>query len=107
MSSPSAQYIRIYDQTVKYVREWADPEHKVQFVGLALENPAAYDFYTQFLNASNHLPDTPLGQPHPALNSATNPLHSYDRCAHHRCIPLLCCLRRLDVLPPLRPAHVA
>ena len=45
----------------QYVRQYADPEHKVKFVGLALEDPTAWDYYRTFLNASNHAPGTPLG----------------------------------------------
>ena len=78
-------YIRIYDQTVKYIRQWADPQHKVQFVGLALEDPTAYDQYTTFLNISNHIPGTPLGPPH-SLTS----LHHISPLCSHRPHPNLC-----------------
>ena len=53
-------YTCIYDQAAKWVREWADPDHSIKFVGLAEEDPTRYDDYRYFLNASNHLPGTPL-----------------------------------------------
>ena len=91
------RYTCIYDQAVKYVRLWADPDNTMQFVGsvhsavdaspalsalsagavpliivccclcvrvcvlrLAEEDPTRYDDYAYFLNASNHLPGTPI-----------------------------------------------
>ena len=88
------RYTCIYDQAVKYVKLWADPDNTMQFVGsvhrssdtsspstpsamllisvccclcacvrvfrLAEEDPTLYDDYTYFLNASNHLPGTPI-----------------------------------------------
>ena len=53
-------YTCIYDQAVKWIRQWADPDNSIQFVGLAEEDPTRYDDYRYFLNASNHLPDTPI-----------------------------------------------
>ena len=53
-------YTCIYDQVVKYVREYADPKHQIEFVGIAAAYANHYAYYTYFLNASNHLPGTPL-----------------------------------------------
>ena len=53
-------YICIYDKVVKYVRQYADPDHRIEFVGLAELDAAQFNDYVVFLNASNHAPDTPL-----------------------------------------------
>lgn len=53
-------YICIYDAAQKWVREMADPEHKIEFVGLALESETNLDFFSEYLNASNHAEGTTL-----------------------------------------------
>ena len=50
----------IYDEMVKGIRRFADPEKKMKFVGMALGGHREYDWYTYFLNKSNHEPDIPL-----------------------------------------------
>ena len=54
------EYVCIYDQVVKYVRQYADPDHHIEFVGIAAAYADHYQYYSYFLNASNHLPGTPL-----------------------------------------------
>ena len=54
------EYVCIYDAVVKYVREYADPDHHIQFVGLAAAYANHYNYYQYFLNASNHATGTPL-----------------------------------------------
>ena len=54
------EYTCIYDAVAKYVREYADPEHQIEFVALAEEDPTRYSDFSYFLNASNHAPGTPL-----------------------------------------------
>ena len=38
------QYTLEYDAMVAGIRRWADPEHRIKFVGLALANPYLYDW---------------------------------------------------------------
>ena len=56
------EYICLYDAIVQGVREWADPRHEVEFVGMAYANVDVgfYDDFRAFLNHSNHRPGTPL-----------------------------------------------
>lgn len=51
-----------YDAVVTAIREAADPEHFIQFVGLALQYPDTDvpSWVAYFLNASNHQADIPL-----------------------------------------------
>ena len=53
-------YTMRYDEMVTGIRKIADPQHKIKFVGLALAGHSRYDFYTYFLNKSNHQPGIPL-----------------------------------------------
>jgi len=53
-------YICIYDAAQYWVREWADPDHKIEFVGLALESETNLDFFSEYLNLSNHKANTTL-----------------------------------------------
>ena len=70
-------YTCIYDQVVKYVRQYADPDHHIHFVGLAELDASVYGDYAYFLNTSNHLPDTPLDwisyHRYASSNSRTDP----------------------------------
>ena len=56
------EYICIYDAVVTAVRAMADPEHRIEFVGLAYANIDVefYEDFATFLNHSNHQPDIPL-----------------------------------------------
>lgn len=47
-------YICIYDAVVTAVREMADREQLIQFVGLAEEDASRFADYETFLNLSNH-----------------------------------------------------
>lgn len=38
------QYTLEYDAMVAGIRRWADPDHRMKFVGLALANPYLYDW---------------------------------------------------------------
>lgn len=54
------QYTVQYDAIVQAIREHADPEHKIKFVGLALSDAALFSWYQYFLNPANHAPGIPL-----------------------------------------------
>ena len=54
------EYVCIYDQVVRFVRQFADPDHRIEFVGIAAAYADHYQYYRYFLNASNHIADTPL-----------------------------------------------
>lgn len=53
-------YVCIYDQTVNWVRQMADPGHSLEFMGLALAQTQepTLEFVSYFLNSSNHNPTT-------------------------------------------------
>ncbi|EDQ87299.1 uncharacterized protein MONBRDRAFT_27352, partial [Monosiga brevicollis MX1] len=52
-------YIAQYDAIVNGIRAKVDPEHRIKFVGLALQD-RSMEWIQPFLNASNHAPDTPI-----------------------------------------------
>lgn len=59
-NSPES-YTKVYDFMVEGIRRHADPDHKIKFVGMALEGHNEFNWYNYFLNISNHAsPDIPL-----------------------------------------------
>ena len=75
------EYACIYDQVVKYVREYADPGKRISFVGIAAAYADHYQYYQYFLNASNHLPGTPLdwiSYHNYATPAQRNDVHGYE-----------------------------
>ena len=54
------KYTLIYDEMVKGIWRHADPDKKMKFVGMALGGHHEYNWYTYFLNKSNHEPGIPL-----------------------------------------------
>ena len=54
-------YVQDFDAIVRGIRRWADPEKKIRFVGMNLENIVTddqlADWTAYFANASNHAPD--------------------------------------------------
>lgn len=50
-------YIRMYDAIVRAVRIAVDPDHSIQFFGMALEGHSEWDWWEGFLNLENHAPD--------------------------------------------------
>jgi hypothetical protein len=52
------QYNTLFDAVVRAIRNDADPDHRIQFVGLAMEGHNQWDFWKTFLTKENHEPDT-------------------------------------------------
>ena len=84
-------YTCIYDQAVKWVRNWADPQQDIQFVGLAEEDPTRYDDYRC---------------PQQHTRSATNTARHQHSSACY--LPWLICCCSTDTFlthPTIYPAH--
>ncbi|ETO34712.1 hypothetical protein RFI_02382 [Reticulomyxa filosa] len=60
-SNTPESYTKQYDAIVQGIRKFADPNKEMQFMGLALAYHNEWNWYSYFLNKSNHNPqDTPI-----------------------------------------------
>jgi hypothetical protein len=51
------RYVATFDAIVAAVRESSDPQHQVQFQGLALQYHGEWNWWNAFLNPMNHVPE--------------------------------------------------
>jgi hypothetical protein len=49
-------YTAYFDSVVLSIRAMIDPEHKIQFTGLALSHAWLWEYYEYFLDATKHAP---------------------------------------------------